>query len=65
MTTTRRLAAILAADVAGYSAVMEKDEEGLCGLSAMIGIAVLWMASAGRVDHLRQKSLKRAGDNSV
>jgi adenylate cyclase len=28
MTTTRRLAAILAADVAGYSAAMERDEEG-------------------------------------
>ena len=27
MTTTRRLAAILAADVAGYSAAMERDEE--------------------------------------
>jgi hypothetical protein len=26
MTTTRRLAAILAADVAGYSAAMERDE---------------------------------------
>jgi adenylate cyclase len=28
MTTSRRLAAILAADVAGYSAAMERDEEG-------------------------------------
>ena len=28
MTTTRRLAAILAADVAGYSTAMERDEEG-------------------------------------
>ena len=28
MTTTRRLAAILAADVAGYSRLMEADEEG-------------------------------------
>ena len=28
MTTTRRLAAILTADVAGYSAAMECDEEG-------------------------------------
>jgi adenylate cyclase len=26
--TTRRLAAILAADVAGFSSMMEKDEEG-------------------------------------
>ena len=26
--TTRRLAAILAADVAGFSALMERDEEG-------------------------------------
>ena len=26
--TTRRLAAILAADVAGFSAIMERDEEG-------------------------------------
>ena len=28
MTTTRRLAAILAADIAGFSALMERDEEG-------------------------------------
>jgi adenylate cyclase len=28
MTATRRLAAILAADVAGYSRLMEADEEG-------------------------------------
>jgi class 3 adenylate cyclase len=28
MTTTRRLAAILAADVAGYSRLMGADEEG-------------------------------------
>src|SRR5207244_13475329 len=28
MTTTRRLAAIMAADVAGFSAAMERDEEG-------------------------------------
>ena len=28
MTTTRRLAAILAADVAGYSRLMGTDEEG-------------------------------------
>jgi adenylate cyclase len=26
--TTRRLAAILAADVVGFSSIMEKDEEG-------------------------------------
>jgi adenylate cyclase len=26
--TTRRLAAILAADVVGFSSMMEKDEEG-------------------------------------
>jgi len=31
MTSTRRLAAILAADVAGYSALMERDEEGTFG----------------------------------
>jgi class 3 adenylate cyclase len=28
MGTTRRLAAILAADVVGFSALMERDEEG-------------------------------------
>jgi len=28
MTTTRRLAAILAADIAGYSRLMGADEEG-------------------------------------
>ena len=31
MTTTRRLAAILAADVAGYSRLIEADEEGTLG----------------------------------
>jgi adenylate cyclase len=31
MTTTRRLAAIMAADVAGFSAAMERDEEGTLG----------------------------------
>ena len=31
MTTTRRLAAILAADVAGYSRLMGTDEEGTLG----------------------------------
>src|SRR5215212_319631 len=30
--TTRRLAAILAADVAGFSAMMERDEEGTAAL---------------------------------
>ena len=29
--TTRRLAAILAADVVGFSSMMEKDEEGTLG----------------------------------
>ena len=29
--TTRRLAAILAADVVGFSPMMEKDEEGTLG----------------------------------
>jgi class 3 adenylate cyclase len=28
MTSTRRLATIMAADVAGFSAAMERDEEG-------------------------------------
>jgi adenylate cyclase len=32
MTTTRRLAAIMAADVAGFSAAMERDEEGTFAL---------------------------------
>src|SRR5438105_2866390 len=32
MTATRRLAAILAADVAGYSRLMGADEEGTLGL---------------------------------
>jgi adenylate cyclase len=36
MTTTRRLAAILAADVAGYSRLMGADEEGtLAALKAI------------------------------
>jgi adenylate cyclase len=36
MSQTRRLAAILAADVAGYSRLMGADEEGtLAGLKAM------------------------------
>ena len=36
MTATRRLAAILAADVAGYSRLMDEDEEGtLAALKAI------------------------------
>jgi adenylate cyclase len=35
--TTRRLAAILAADVVGFSAMMEKDEEGV----VLVGIKTL------------------------
>ena len=34
MTTTRRLAAILAADVAGYSRLMGADEEGTFAIRA-------------------------------
>jgi adenylate cyclase len=35
MTATRRLAAILAADVAGYSRLMGADEEGTLELMSM------------------------------
>jgi hypothetical protein len=36
MSTTRRLAAILAADVAGYSRLMSADEEGTHALLSII-----------------------------
>jgi hypothetical protein len=42
MTTTRRLAAILAADVAGYSRLMGADEEGV---NAGCNSNMRWMAS--------------------
>ena len=38
--TIRRLAAILAADVAGFSAMMERDDEGTaarCGRGSALG----------------------------
>jgi hypothetical protein len=37
MSTTRRLAAILAADVAGYSCLMAADEVGTLTRKMMIG----------------------------
>jgi hypothetical protein len=42
--TTRRLAAILAADVVGFSSMMEKDEEGTLGLHS----APTWRSSRQR-----------------
>jgi adenylate cyclase len=39
--TTRRLAAILAADVVGFSSMMEKDEEGTAGRIRALRAAVI------------------------
>jgi class 3 adenylate cyclase len=47
MTATRRLAAILAADVAGYSRLMGADEEGTLALLKTIRAAETLMASTG------------------
>ncbi len=48
--TTRRLAAILAADVAGFSAMMERDEGGAGGTW---GIGDQVVAGMGRSNRLR------------
>jgi adenylate cyclase len=45
--TTRRLAAILAADVAGFSAMMERDEEGTATRVLASRIEVIEPALAG------------------
>jgi hypothetical protein len=40
MTATRRLAAILAADVAGYSRLMDEDEAGTVGFASIARLRV-------------------------
>ena len=48
MTQTRRLAAILAADVAGYSRLMEADEEGMLGRLKVLRAETIDPKIAGR-----------------
>jgi hypothetical protein len=50
--TTRRLAAILAADVAGFSSMIEKDEEGALGAPATPASTTLHVDAGGRAKAL-------------
>jgi len=54
MTRTRRLAAILAADVAGYSRLMGVDEEGTHERSGFMGVAA---KGYGRVSGEQQNAM--------
>src|SRR5215203_1252898 len=56
--TTRRLAAILAADVAGFSAMMERDEEGTAARIRALRTEVIEPALARRHGRL----VKTTGD---
>jgi len=58
MTTTRRLAAILAADVAGYSRLMGADEEGAL-------VALKGAAGTCRSENRRSVMSAVQGKNSV
>jgi adenylate cyclase len=61
MTSTRRLAAILAADVAGYSRLIEADEEGTLGrLKALRGDLI----DPKIADH-KGRIVKTIGDGSI
>jgi class 3 adenylate cyclase len=58
--TTRRLAAILAADVVGFSSMMEKDEEGTASRIRTMRREVVeptWSAHQGRGRKTLEKSL--------
>jgi adenylate cyclase len=58
MTTTRRLAAILAADIAGYSRLMGADEEGtLAALKAIRG-----EMGDPKIEEHRGRIVKTTGD---
>ncbi len=56
--STRRLAAILAADVAGFSAMMERDEEGTAARIRALRVEVIEPALAGHHGRL----VKTTGD---
>jgi adenylate cyclase len=56
--TTRRLAAILAADVAGYSQLIEADEEGTLGRPRVLRAEVIDPKIAGH----RGRIVKTTGD---
>jgi adenylate cyclase len=58
MTPTRRLAAILAADVAGYSAMMERDEEGTATAVGALQREVI----EPKLDEHRGRLIKTTGD---
>ena len=56
--TTRRLAAILAADVVGFSSMMERDEEGTLGSnSAPRGVTI----SSARLTRRLERACKLTG----
>jgi len=58
MTTTRRLAAILAADIAGYSRLIEVDEEGTLGRLKVLRAEIIDPNIAGH----RGRIVKTTGD---
>ena len=58
--TTRRLAAILAADVVGFSPMMEKDEEGTLRRIKALQREVIEPKVRDRSDSLRSEDLREA-----
>ena len=58
MTQTRRLAAILAADVAGYSRLIEADEEGTLGRLKALRVEVI----DPKIGEHRGRLVKTTGD---
>ena len=61
MTTTRRLAAILAADVAGYSRLIEADEEGMLGRLKALRANIIDPKMAGH----KGRIVKTTGDGML
>jgi len=61
MTTTRRLAAILAADVAGYSRLIEADEEGTLGRPKALRADIIDPKIAGH----KGRIVKTTGDGML
>ena len=61
MNTTRRLAAILAADVAGYSRLIEADEEGTLGRLRVLRAETIDPKIAGH----RARIVKTTGDGML
>ena len=61
MTTTRRLSAILAADVAGYSRLIEADEEGMLGRLKALRANIIDPKMAGH----KGRIVKTTGDGML